>query len=66
MRGGRLICLVGIVNEPRIMQGDHVLYPDTVGNFYYEAYQQMRAVTGIGEGNGPFIVSLFSALNHVE
>lgn len=61
-----MIWLVGIVNEPRIMEGVHVLYPDTVGNFYYEAYTQMRAITGIGEGNGPFIVSLFSASNHVE
>jgi glucan 1,3-beta-glucosidase len=46
----------GIVNEPRIMEGTHVLDPQAVQNFYYEAYNIMRNVTGIGEGKGPMIV----------
>ena len=46
----------GIVNEPRIMEGTHVLDPQAVQNFYYEAYNIMRNVTGIGEGKGPIIV----------
>ncbi|KIM22994.1 glycoside hydrolase family 5 protein, partial [Serendipita vermifera MAFF 305830] len=45
----------GIVNEPRIMQGNHVLDPQAVQNFYYEAYNVIRNVTGIGEGKGPMI-----------
>jgi len=50
-----VVLMFGIVNEPRIMTGTHVLWPDTVQNFYYEAYKQMRNITGIGEGNGPII-----------
>ncbi|PVF96710.1 glycoside hydrolase [Serendipita vermifera] len=45
----------GIVNEPRIMQGTHVLDPAVVRDFYYEAYKQIRSITGIGEGKGPMI-----------
>ncbi|KAG8761027.1 hypothetical protein FRC14_000136 [Serendipita sp. 396] len=45
----------GIVNEPRIMAGNHVLYPETVQAFYLEAYKQIRSITGIGEGKGPMI-----------
>jgi len=41
------------------MEGNHVLDPQAVQNFYYEAYQVMRNVTGIGEGNGPMIVRHF-------
>lgn len=48
---------LGIVNEPRIMEGTHVLDPQAVQNFYYEAYNVVRNVTGIGEGKGPMIVS---------
>jgi hypothetical protein len=39
------------------MQGTHVLDPEAVKNFYYEAYKQIREITGIGEGKGPMIVS---------
>ncbi|KAG8832008.1 hypothetical protein FRC17_002227 [Serendipita sp. 399] len=45
----------GIVNEPRIMSGNHVLYPEAVQAFYLEAYKQIRSITGIGEGKGPMI-----------
>ncbi|CAG7854560.1 Probable glucan 1,3-beta-glucosidase D; AltName: Full=Exo-1,3-beta-glucanase D [Serendipita indica DSM 11827] len=45
----------GIVNEPRIMAGNHVLQPEVVQSFYFEAYKQIRNVTGIGEGKGPMI-----------
>ena len=39
------------------MSGNHVLQPETVQNFYFEAYKQIRNITGIGEGKGPMIVS---------
>ncbi len=41
------------------MEGTHVLDPQAVQNFYYEAYNVIRGVTGIGEGKGPMIVSYF-------
>lgn len=49
--------VLGIVNEPRIMQGTHVLDPDAVKSFYYESYRMIREITGVGEGKGPMIVS---------
>ena len=46
-----VIQLFGFVNEP---QGAFVGQPE-IGSFYYEAYNIIREVTGIGEGNGAFL-----------
>ncbi len=46
-----VIQMFGFINEPN---GNWISQPP-IGSFYYQAYEIIREVTGIGEGNGPFL-----------
>ncbi|KZT04013.1 glycoside hydrolase family 5 protein, partial [Laetiporus sulphureus 93-53] len=46
-----LIPMFGIVNEPLLA----TITLDTLTTFYLQAYWVMRNITGVGEGNGPYI-----------
>lgn len=50
-----VIPLFGFLNEPNGSNIDGRDPKKTVGTFYLEAYNTIRAVTGFGEGNGPMI-----------
>lgn len=44
-----LIPIFGIVNEPLVGE----IGVDTITSFYLRAYDMIRNITGLGEGNGP-------------
>jgi len=46
-----VIAIFGIINEPRA----NVFGYEALASFYTEAYKIIRSISGIGEGNGPFI-----------
>ena len=46
-----VIQMFGFINEPNAP----TIGQAAVGSFYYEAYRIIRDITGIGEGNGPFL-----------
>ncbi|ORY88674.1 glycoside hydrolase family 5 protein [Leucosporidium creatinivorum] len=46
-----VIPMFSILNEPYAA----TIEVDTLRHFYYETYNMIRDITGIGEGNGPFI-----------
>ncbi|KAI5120174.1 hypothetical protein M0805_008440 [Coniferiporia weirii] len=46
-----LISMFGIINEP--LTG--IMGQDQISHFYLQAYDIVRNITGIGQGNGPFI-----------
>lgn len=46
-----VVQMFGIINEPQVgMQGN-----ETLSQFYLEAYNEIRSITGTGEGNGMWI-----------
>ena len=46
-----LIPMFGIINEPRTQ----VIGKDIITNFYLQAHDMIRNITGVGEGHGPWI-----------
>ncbi|KAF7323391.1 Glycoside hydrolase family 5 protein [Mycena chlorophos] len=46
-----VVQMFGILNEPRLA----IIGQDQVYSFYYEMYQMIRNITGIGEGHGQYI-----------
>ncbi|KAK4704592.1 glucan 1,3-beta-glucosidase, partial [Phenoliferia sp. Uapishka_3] len=46
-----VVAMFSVLNEPRAA----IIGIDSVRSFYLEAYETVRAITGIGEGKGPFI-----------
>ncbi|KAI5474682.1 glycoside hydrolase family 5 protein [Pseudohyphozyma bogoriensis] len=46
-----VIPIFGVLNEP----WEATIGADAVKSFYHEAYETVRSVSGIGEGNGPMI-----------
>ncbi|ORX35685.1 exo-beta-1,3-glucanase [Kockovaella imperatae] len=46
-----VVQMFGFVNEPN----SNVINKTVVASFYQEAYREIRSVTGIGAGNGPFL-----------
>lgn len=48
----RHVMLFNIVNEAYVS----TIGPQAIRQFYFEAYETMRNITGIGAGNGPFMV----------
>ncbi|KAF5358125.1 hypothetical protein D9756_001169 [Leucocoprinus leucothites] len=47
-----LVVAFGILNEPLL----GTIGQETLTSFYLRAYDTVRSVTGLGEGNGPYIV----------
>ncbi|KAF8321309.1 glycoside hydrolase family 5 protein [Clavulina sp. PMI_390] len=47
-----VVTMFGLVNEPQL----YLLGQDVVGHFYYQAHNIIRNITGIGEGNGAWLV----------
>ncbi|KAF7307895.1 Glycoside hydrolase family 5 protein [Mycena kentingensis (nom. inval.)] len=46
-----LVPMVGIINEALL----HTIGKDSLTTFYIEAHKMIRSITGVGEGNGPYI-----------
>ena len=47
-----VVTMFGMINEPLLAQ----IGRDALNSFYLEAYNTIRAITGTGEGHGPYLV----------